>query len=371
MPKLRQKAPVTTGGRGSETRSRNLTLPQALALLLSPEPSPRLSSILSRLVRKTMESLAYLQLCLIQESSTEQTAEIVLKPWSARTIFLSVALALGILGGVSKASAQSFGDSGDDVMRIQFRLQAIGYSSVQPTGFYDSNTQQAILDFQRRNGLEADGVVGRQTRPVLFNTFDPIFSAPTNARSIPPLPPTINSSSLAFPPEGTSYSPPPLSPPALVNNSTNLLAVNSIGSSGGLRRGDRSEAVRQLQLRLRDLGYYYDDIDGIYGLNTEDAVTRFQVNRGLFPDGIAGSQTLAALGLSNIIEQNDRRYVVVVPGDFTQLAKVRQFYTSASLKESRRGSYVEAGRFGSRNEAESHSYYLRALGFDARVAYNP
>ena len=62
--------------------------------------------------------------------------------------------------------------------------------------------------------------------------------------------------------------------------------------------GDRGENVRALQQRLKDFGYYSGSVDGIYGEATYDAVRRFQLDRGLTPDGIAGDVTIADLGLT-------------------------------------------------------------------------
>lgn len=56
-----------------------------------------------------------------------------------------------------------------------------------------------------------------------------------------------------------------------------------------LRRGDRSDAVRELQRLLRI------PADGIFGAQTEDAVRNFQRANGLAADGIVGPRTWAAL----------------------------------------------------------------------------
>ncbi|MCK9478025.1 MAG: spore cortex-lytic enzyme [Firmicutes bacterium] len=70
--------------------------------------------------------------------------------------------------------------------------------------------------------------------------------------------------------------------------------------------GSRGEEVRQIQIRLRNWGYNISAIDGIYGPNTKNAVTQFQKNNGLKVDGIAGAQTLGAMGIqsSNNYENN-------------------------------------------------------------------
>lgn len=63
------------------------------------------------------------------------------------------------------------------------------------------------------------------------------------------------------------------------------------------RLGSRGEEVRKIQQRLKDWGYYKGAVDGIYGRQTRDAVIAFQKKHGLTPDGIAGPQTLAKIGL--------------------------------------------------------------------------
>ncbi|MBP0017127.1 MAG: peptidoglycan-binding protein [Cyanobacteria bacterium SBLK] len=62
-----------------------------------------------------------------------------------------------------------------------------------------------------------------------------------------------------------------------------------------LRRGDRGEAVRELQGLLKAIGVFNGSISGFYDEATEAAVRRFQRDRGLIEDGIAGVQTRAAI----------------------------------------------------------------------------
>jgi len=62
--------------------------------------------------------------------------------------------------------------------------------------------------------------------------------------------------------------------------------------------GSRGQEVINIQTRLKNWGYYDGNIDGIYGYKTYTAVKWFQSKNGLKADGIAGPQTLAALGLN-------------------------------------------------------------------------
>ena len=61
--------------------------------------------------------------------------------------------------------------------------------------------------------------------------------------------------------------------------------------------GSRGQEVRNIQSRLKYLGYYTGQVDGIYGSKTAAAVKKFQKKHGLRVDGIAGPATLSAIGL--------------------------------------------------------------------------
>ena len=63
--------------------------------------------------------------------------------------------------------------------------------------------------------------------------------------------------------------------------------------------GSRGSEVTQIQTKLKRWGYYKGNIDGIYGSQTVEAVKYFQRKNGLAVDGIAGKNTLAAMGIFN------------------------------------------------------------------------
>jgi peptidoglycan hydrolase-like protein with peptidoglycan-binding domain len=54
-------------------------------------------------------------------------------------------------------------------------------------------------------------------------------------------------------------------------------------------------AVRQLQERLKALGFLQGSVDGVFGAATQAAVKAAQQNFQLEPDGIVGSATWSAL----------------------------------------------------------------------------
>jgi N-acetylmuramoyl-L-alanine amidase len=73
-------------------------------------------------------------------------------------------------------------------------------------------------------------------------------------------------------------------------NNTNYTASYGYGSKG--------QVVTEIQSRLKKWGYYTGSTDGVYGYKTYTAVKQFQRKNGLYPDGVAGSKTLAALGIN-------------------------------------------------------------------------
>ena len=62
--------------------------------------------------------------------------------------------------------------------------------------------------------------------------------------------------------------------------------------------GSRGEQVSKVQRKLRQWGYYDGAVDGVFGQETYDAVVRFQRKNGLTADGVIGSATAEAMGLS-------------------------------------------------------------------------
>ena len=70
---------------------------------------------------------------------------------------------------------------------------------------------------------------------------------------------------------------------------TSVEALSKYGSTGS--------EVRTIQEKLKRWGYYSGNVDGIYGSQTVAAVKKFQQKNGLQVDGIAGTQTLNAMGI--------------------------------------------------------------------------
>ena len=61
------------------------------------------------------------------------------------------------------------GSRGQEVKDLQGRLQALGYYSGEIDGQYGPGTKEAVTAFQKQNGLDADGMVGQETKSILFS----------------------------------------------------------------------------------------------------------------------------------------------------------------------------------------------------------
>jgi N-acetylmuramoyl-L-alanine amidase len=109
---------------------------------------------------------------------------------------------------------------------------------------YDQNMDAAVREFQQRQGLTVDGVVGTETfrrlEEVRWRLGDRVL----------------------------------------------------IYSAGHMLIGD--DAL-QLQRRLTDMGFDAGRVDGVFGPSTDSALREFQRNVGLEPDGVCGPQTFRAL----------------------------------------------------------------------------
>lgn len=81
---------------------------------------------------------------------------------------------------------------------------------------------------------------------------------------------------------------------------TSYIRLQSVDTVAVLSKvGSTGEEVRQVQKKLKSLGYYTGTVDGIFGAKTKAAVVAFQKNCGITADGIAGPTTLLYLGLGS------------------------------------------------------------------------
>lgn len=79
---------------------------------------------------------------------------------------------------------------------------------------------------------------------------------------------------------------------------TLMLCCQIFNTSALSKYGSRGDEVINIQTKLQKGGYYSGKIDGIFGSETKNALIQFQKDNGLDADGIAGTKTLKALGIT-------------------------------------------------------------------------
>ncbi len=192
---------------------------------------------------------------------------------SATQALLYSASALGVTLTVTPTPAATLqipagslrkGDSGDEVMQVQYRLKELGYFKGTADGKYGDATVKAVKTFQQKNKLTADGVCGAVTLSVMFADH-PVYAVATPA------------------PAATT-------PPA-----TATMAPITEENAVIITAGTTGTAVYYLQQRLQELGYYTSRLDGVYLEDDITAVRAFQKANGLTVDGKAGYQTQTKL----------------------------------------------------------------------------
>ena len=82
--------------------------------------------------------------------------------WAALAAILAVMMAMA-----NAQAAVAWGDKGQDVTKIQQRLRQYGYMDAPADGIFGQATYNAVIRFQKKNGLKADGVVGPATAAAL------------------------------------------------------------------------------------------------------------------------------------------------------------------------------------------------------------
>ncbi|MFH5923038.1 peptidoglycan-binding domain-containing protein [Roseomonas xinghualingensis] len=140
------------------------------------------------------------------------------------------------------------------LMQVQERLRQVGAYPGRPDGVWGPDSQAALERFQQRNGLQVTGQLNQATAATLgLNPGDLLAAGPAPSAGAPAADPV----------------------------------------SGPLSRA----AVRNVQGRLRALGFYRGGVDGLWGAGTQAAIERFQQGRGLQPTGQLNPATAQAMGL--------------------------------------------------------------------------
>lgn len=216
--------------------------------------------------------------------------------------------------GYAEQSALKEGMSGDDVLKLQQKLSALGYYQGAPDGSFGPGTRSAVASFQSANNLTVDGIAGASTLEAL--SLLSLSSGGASALkegmsgdSVLKLQQRLHELGYYQGTPDGSFGPATRSAVASFQAASNLtvdgiagastlqamLAVGSESGGQALKQGMSGDNVLKLQQKLRDLGYYQGTPDGFFGPGTYNAVVNFQHDNKLTADGIAGTGTLEAL----------------------------------------------------------------------------
>ena len=158
--------------------------------------------------------------------------------------YVSVTKTASSSSSSSSATRLEKGSTGSDVKDLQTKLKKLGYYDAYVDGDYGDTTVAAVKAFQKKYNLTADGIAGKET----LKKLDSVYK---NA--------------------------------------------DSDKDDDSLRMGDSGSAVKDLQTKLKKLGYYDGTVDSTFGSGTYAAVKAFQKKYNLTADGVAGSETLKKL----------------------------------------------------------------------------
>ena len=158
--------------------------------------------------------------------------------------YVSVTKTASSSSSSSSATRLEKGSTGSDVKDLQTKLKKLGYYDAYVDGDYGDTTVAAVKAFQKKYNLTADGIAGKETLKKLDSAY---------------------------------------------KNADSAKDVDS------LRMGDSGSAVKDLQTKLKKLGYYDGTVDSTFGSGTYAAVRAFQKKYNLTADGVAGSETLKKL----------------------------------------------------------------------------
>ena len=238
------------------------------------------------------------------------------------------------------------GDTGAEVKRMQTRLKELGYLNGKADGDFGDATEAAVRYFQQRNNLTVDGKAGQKTLDKLYSSSAKAAKATPTPTAKPTKTPKVTATPKAddldyYLENGASgtkvrtlqnrlielgwlsgqadgkygnateyavkafqkrYSslwddgvagPDTLKQLYGAGAATAKTPAASLGQT--LSSGDEGAAVKALQNRLKELGFYKKAIDGEYGSTTKAAVTAFQAANGLSETGKANETTLNKL----------------------------------------------------------------------------
>lgn len=214
------------------------------------------------------------------------------------------------------------GDESPYVQDLQQKLRDLGYFTGSCDGKYEASTTKAVTEFQKANGIGADGVAGGETQRIMNGDM---------AKGVTNTTTTTNT--------------------ALTAETEKSITATATASGTTLRMGDRGDSVKTLQARLIELGYLTGKADGIFGAATQKAVIAFQKNSSLSSDGKAGNVT------QNLLYSSSAKTASGAVSGSTQTD------SSSTDTSTVTGNYKTLKRGMTSNDVKTMQQKLRDLGF--------
>ncbi len=206
----------------------------------------------------------------------------------------------------------SQGVTHSSVADIQERLMDLGFMDyAEPTMYYGSITMEAVKMFQRQHGLKEDGIIGPQTKELLFSDEAKYYLAKVGMRGddIRRIQQRLYEMGYLAKEEYVTGYFGDVTEQAVKSMQKNngVLADGKVGHDtmellysedtkpNLLSYGDKSDVILECQNRLKELGYLTTKPDGQYGNDTVAAVKLFQSRNDIVVDGYLGPATMQVL----------------------------------------------------------------------------
>ena len=235
--------------------------------------------------------------------------------------YVSVTKTASSSSSSSSATRLEKGSTGSDVKDLQTKLKKLGYYDAYVDGDYGDTTVAAVKAFQKKYNLTADGIAGKETLKKLDSAYknadsdkdDDSLRKGATGSAVKDLQTKLKKLGFYNAYVDGSYGDTTVAAVKAFQKKYNLTAHGVAGSEtlkkldsayknadsdkddGSLRKGATGSAVKDLQTKLKKLGFYNASIDGDYGDTTVAAVKAFQKKYNLTADGVAGSETLKKL----------------------------------------------------------------------------
>lgn len=156
-----------------------------------------------------------------------------------------------LAGGSGNASEMEYEVdlSLEQIYLLEERLNALGYLATTQDGVFDEQTFEAVKSFQKANGLEETGI-----------------------------------------PDATTFEK-AIGGEAMTKQGYLSAFAGKYADMESLSKGMSNSMVVALQKKLKELGYFSNECDSLFGDATQSAVERFQIANGLTATGVADGMT--------------------------------------------------------------------------------